>query len=359
MTGGMVDELDDDEVKMFSGEAEAEPTETPTEADAPEDAPVEPQAEPEGDAPEAEASGEAPPAEGEQPPAEEDEDDNPLEGDLNGNKGRFVRHGAFHRQRMRANEFKEKWEATEAARQQEQAELNQLRQEMARASERLSLLMQVGQSPGEQQPQQPELQQIDPEAQPFAYMQALGQKLQQIEQGVQGQQALTQEQQEFEQLKSTFANDARAYMAEVEDFPQAYQHLLMARDKELSLIGVSPEDRAEQIKVEEAQLVQAALQQGRRPSELFYQLATDRGYTKAEPPAPEPAPAPEPTPAPTASEVVEQKAKAAAETKSLSSAGGSGAQVLTAEALANMPEDEFNRVYEKLTSTEKREYFGG
>lgn len=370
----MVDELTEEEQKLFESEQydlnQPPEEEAPPEEDKPEEKPAE-EAKSQESTPEQKEQAES-----------EDEDDVPLEGDLNGNKGRFVRHGAFHRQRERAKEFQSKYEETSK-------ELAEYREQMARANERMAVLTQLfeqqqqqpqapaqqpqGAPQADQQPQQWD-QVPDPEQDPFAYMRYLGDRISQLnqvaeqtQQGVQTFEQQALEQQEYTSARTAFMQDAQAFAAKQPDFMDAYQHLMRSRDHELQVIGrQNPQERASIIAQEEFAIVKEAMRQGRSPAELFYALAHDRGYAPPQPEA-EQAPAPVEQSAPPAEQPQSNamdKVRSIAEgqkaTKSLSEASGSsGPRVLTAEALANMSEDEFHELYEKMSPSQRRQYFGG
>lgn len=349
---GLVDELDEEEAKLFSDEGDT-PPEEPVIGDPPAEEP----------APVEEPTAEAPPAE--QQADEEDEDERPLEGDINGNKGRFVRHGAFHRQRMRAQEFKEKYEKAEAERQEMQAS-------MARLAERLNIMQEAFQQP-QQQPQQGMPQQQgarevpDPEVDPFGHMRYLQQRIEELTQVTEGVGSRIESQDNYSTARTAFIADANAFQQQKPDFMDAYSHLMQSRDRELQRIGRNdPRERQAIISQEEFLIVQEALRTGRSPAELFYSLAEDRGYRYEPPAAPEPeaAPAPAAAPAtaqqPSAMEKVRQLSENTQATKSLSSASGSGGpKQLTPEVLANMSEEEFERYFSAMTKDQRRQYFGG
>jgi len=134
------------------------------------------------------------------------------------------------------------------------------------------------------------------------------------------------------------------------DFGEAYQFLLQGRDAELQAYGVAdPAERVRLISEEERGLVQRAIKDGVSPSERVYNLAKARGYAKKEP-----KPEPEKT-----TEQIDTIARGQAAAKTLSSAGGSPAEVLNAEALANMSEEEFEAWMAKTPRAQQRAIMGG
>jgi hypothetical protein len=332
---GLTDELDDEEKALFEGGGEEIAEET---------APVEPAA----TEPAVEAA--AP---------EQAVDDDGLEPDDihdDVNKGRFIRHGAFHRERKMRQEI-------ERQLQTERAELTRQREERARIDERLQLIMQASQQQIEQQ-QQPEQPQVpDPEENPFAYMRYLENQIAQLSQHTQGVSQHFQRQDEYASVKSAFQADANSFTQQQPDFIHAYQHLIRARDRELQRLGrVDPQERARIINQEELMIVGEALRGGKSAAQLMYELAKDRGYQmQQEAPAAPAASASAPAPAQRPSAVAQVAAiKAGTQAaRSLGSAAGGSNQPLTAELLASMSESEFEAVYSKMNREQRREYFGG
>jgi hypothetical protein len=335
---GMADELDDDEKALFEGGAET--TEEP--------APIE-------EAPVAEATTEEPAA-----VAEAQDEDGLGPDDIHDdvNKGRFIRHGAFHRERMKRQEVERERDA-------DRAELMRQREERARIDERLQLIMRAQQQEQEQEQQTDEQSQVpDPEQDPFAYMRYLENQISALSQQTQGNDARFRQQDEYATVKTAFQQDANAFTQREPDFINGYQYLMRARDRELQRLGRNnAQERAQIINQEELMIVSECLRNGKSAAELVYELAKDRGYSKS---IPEPAPSPAPVqnglaaaqrPSAVAQVAAIQKGTAAA--KSLGSAAGGSNQPLTAELLASMSEAEFDVVYSKMSREQRREYFGG
>ena len=327
---GMADELDDEEKALFEGGGE---TEEPA-ATEPEVPAVETQAE--------------------QPAAPEAQDDEGLEPDdiEETNKGRFIRHGAFHRERKMRQEMEKQARDLNA-------QLSQQREERARIDERLQLIMQAQQQQRVQQQQVEGQQQVpNPEEDPFGYMRYLEQQIASLSQQTSGVSEQFQRQDEYASVKSAFQADANAFTQKQPDFINAYQHLIRARDRELQRLGrVNPQERAQIINQEELMIVGEALRNGKSAAELMYELAKDRGYQLAQAAPQEPAQAPAQRPSAVAQVAAIQKGAAAS--KSLGSAAGGSNQPLTAELLASMSESEFEAIYAKMSREQRREYFGG
>lgn len=329
---GLADELDDEEKALFEGGGETEEPAATTE---------------EPEAPVAEAKTEE--------PAAEVHDDEGLEPDdvmEDVNKGRFIRHGAFHRERKMRQEI-------ERQLQNERAELARQREERARIDERLQLIMQMNRPQPEQngQPQVPNM-----EEDPFGYMRYLENQIAALSQQTQGVDQRFQQQDEYATVKSAFQADANAFTQRQPDFIDAYRHLMSARDRELTRLGrTNARERANIIAQEELMIVNECLRNGKSAAELVYELAKDRGYSRPEPqqPAQNGLAPTQVGQKPSAVAQVAAIQKGAAAAKSLGSAAGGSNQPLTAELLASMSEAEFEAVYSKMSRDQRREYFGG
>jgi hypothetical protein len=74
------------------------------------------------------------------------------------------------------------------------------------------------------------------------------------------------------------------------DFGDAYNHLRAARTADLKMLGYQPVDIQKTLLQEEVRLSQNAIQQGKNPAEVVYDMAKRHGYApKAAAPAPAPA----------------------------------------------------------------------
>ena len=264
--------------------------------------------------------------------------------DAEANRGRFVRHGAFHKER-------EGRKAQQARADAAERELSEIRQKYARGDERLRLLTETMQRPGA--PATPEApveppKKIDPAEDIFGAYAQLQQELEAIRSGqTQQSEALKREEQERQeeaargQVINTYRADIQAAAQADPTFVDAYRHLIDGRVSELKLLGFADADAVAAVNAEEFTIVQSALQRGQSPAQVVLQLAKGRGFVaKAPEPAPEPA-----KPQETA---VEKAARVAAGQagpgKSLSAAGGAPAGELTLEMLSSMSEAEFEKV---------------
>lgn len=269
------------------------------------------------------------------------------------NRGRFVRHGAFHKERMQRK-----------ALEQQLAERNRVlaerEQAFARVDERLKLLSEAMQPRQEQVEQKP-----DPETDPIGAIRYLEKRLAQAEGKATEAVKMTEAERADQSLAQTYRSDAMRFSQSQKDFGAAYSFLLQGRDAELQAYGMTdPAERMRTIHEEEKGLVARAMKDGASPAERLYALAKARGYALKEP---------EPKPSEVndkAREVMADKldsvsdkidtiARGQAAAKSLSNAGGSPSDSLSAESLANMSEEEFAAVMAKMSKSEQRALMGG
>ena len=271
------------------------------------------------------------------------------EGGADENKGKFVRHGAFHQERERRKAV--------------ERERDEFRVTLARMEERFRIMSEGGAA----QPAASAAQALaEPETPPdpnediFGYAKYLEKQIQDIRAG---QTQLT-EAQKLEQTQraeatqrnevlTAYQGDVRRVMTAQPEFADAYNHLLNGRIAELELLGVSKADAVQAVRDEEFSIAQAAIQAGQSPAERLMQIAKLRGFAPkaAEPAAPA-------APAETAAERSARIAKGQAGSLSLSSAGGAPAGELTLEMLASMSEADFAKM-EKANPARIRALMGG
>jgi hypothetical protein len=252
--------------------------------------------------------------------------------------GRFVPHQALHAERERRK-------ATET-------ELGTYREKMARADERLAVLNELMSKPEAQSPRVAE-QPIDPEQDPIGALKQSYAKIAALEKQLTESTKTVEERESARAMVSAYQNDAARFVQEKPEFKDAYVHLMTGRHRELEAMGMT--DAAERnrfIANEERQLVASAFQSRRSPAQMLYSLAVARGFSHT-PPSPAPA-------QPNHAAKIEQIAKGQrAAGVSLSSAGGSAGEGLTAAALADMSEEEFASVAAKLGKSKLRQLMGG
>jgi hypothetical protein len=324
----MTDELSPEEVAMIDGQGEGQSVEKETVQPEAKESPVEVKV------PEAKT---------------EPADDSGEEIENVPNKGRFVRHGAFHAER-------EKRKALEK-------QLTEAQERWARGDERLALLNEALSKPQTAQEKAADPK-PDPEQDPFGYMKWQDRQIEALRgEFTKTAQQTTQVTSDM-QLRSAYQADAATFAQKTPDFMAAYQFLLQSRDKELELLGhTDPATRQKLIQDEERDLASRSLQARQSAAERIYTLAKARGYATAAPATPAlllaATPAPVNTAAKTASQEIDRINNAQAASKSLSNVGGSAGEALSLEALADMPEDKFAEIVSKMSRPERQRLFGG
>jgi vacuolar-type H+-ATPase subunit I/STV1 len=246
---------------------------------------------------------------------------------VEGVKQKMVPHETFHAEREEHKKTK--------------AELSELREFRAAMDERMRWF-----EAAQQQPQKDDTP-PDPNVDVFAALKWTQDKL--LEQQTaanesrQRQEQQTQEQQREAQVWNYWQQDAATYTKENPDFGNAAKWLSDYRDKQLTAMSnvdarfTTPQARNAQIETELKGIIIAAAQQRKSPAQLVYELAKGYGYAaKAEPDG-----------ALNAgldglNARIDQLDKAQSANRTVGNApGNAGGDEMTAEALANMPEQEF------------------
>jgi hypothetical protein len=236
-------------------------------------------------------------------------------------KQKMVPHETFHAEREEHKKTK--------------AELSELREFRAAMDERMRWF-----EAAQQQPQKDDTP-PDPNVDVFAALKWTQDKL--LEQQKQANESRQQadqrvaEQQAEQQVWTYWQSDAASYTKENPDFGNAAKWLSDYRDKQLSALSVAdarfstPQARNAQIETELKGIIIAAAQQRKSPAQLVYEIAKGYGYA---------AKAPEPEGGLNAR--IEQLDKAQTANRTVgNTSGNAGGDEMTAEALANMPEQEF------------------
>lgn len=326
-----------------------------------------------------------PPKDGEPPPPPppppSDDDDIEVNAPVTGTKQKRVSIHKYQRLEQRAKEAEEKAEAAAKERQE-------LLERTARADERLKIISEaMATPPAEERAQENEDPPPDPAQDIFAYAQWQGRQIQKLNDRLNGIETGAQSQTEDNEVATTYQRDAGAFAAKEPAFAEAYVYLIQQRDQELLLAGVTdPKQRERQIVSEEKGLVKGAIKQGKSPAELIFNMAKGRGYVKkAAPPPPPPADGKDPkaldaatngsappaaapaggsspppaAPAPSVTAEIEAIKRGQEAAASLSNVGG-GAPVreLTSKVLADMSEEEFNDLVERLPREKLMELMG-
>lgn len=257
--------------------------------------------------------------------------------------GKFVPHAALHKERERRKAI-------------EQENLT-YREKVARVEERLAVLNEVmaavdGKRAAEGEVSKPDTP-PNPEEDIFAYVKYLEQRVNKTDEERQSFAKQTQERQAREQLTAMYRQDALRFAEQAKDFGQAYSYLQKSKTEELTALGFSPQEIQRQLEHEELTAVTRALQARRSPAEAVYQAAKARGWRGEE------AATAAPVPQQNGAQKLQTIERAKQTQRTLSGAGGSSGEGLTAEALANMSDDEFAAVAAKMGKSKMRPFLGG
>lgn len=145
---------------------------------------------------------------------------------------------------------------------------------------------------------------------------------------------------EAQQLGSIMNESEAKYREQKPDYDAAIEHVVIARANELALYGLNRAQIQQTIAEEATEIVRNAVQQGRDPAELGYQIALSRGYRPAEGDA-----APAKANGGGAQATIDAIARAKASGKSLGSGGGGSPKTLTIEAVNSLSPEEFDQLY--------------
>jgi hypothetical protein len=304
-----------EERSYFDNKGDVSAKEAPAEAEADEDL--------EADAPEPET------AEVDEPEAPEAEE-------------KPKRDGRVALRKLRAEEERRKTAEKEAV---------QLREQFARADERLRMLYQASQS--QQQPPQDDSA-PDPKADPIGAIEWQQRQIEMQRQAYEQQQVAQREQAIISQIDNGYRRAFTEFAADSPDAPEAYQHFTNALGKYFENMGV-PDAQIDALVVqEERKLAYQAAQRGQNPAEIVYNLAKQFGYQ------PKPAESASKEEVEKAEKDIDRRQKAAPASKSLSSASGSrGGRNPSMAELASMTDEEFADMRSKMSDREFRRLAGG
>ena len=242
------------------------------------------------------------------------------------NKGKFVRHGAFHQERERRKTV--------------ERERDDLREKVARGDERMRLLteaiQQRGATPAAAPVEAPKVP--DPNEDIFGYVQHLQAEIAALRGGVQQQTESQRQEREAAVVVNDYKADLNRFAATEPAFADAFRHVMQSRAAEYAALGVPEAQIHEALGQDEFQIALQARQQGVSAAERIFQIAKARGFA---PKAPEPAPAPAAPAESAADRAARVSAGQAGPGRSLSAAGGAPAGEVTLEALAAMNERDF------------------
>lgn len=88
----------------------------------------------------------------------------------------------------------------------------------------------------------------------------------------------TQARQQAEELERAVAAQVQQYTQQQPDYPDALNHLMQFRAQELALWGASETEIPQMLEAEARQIAEGAMQSGRNPAHIVYEMAKLRGY---------------------------------------------------------------------------------
>lgn len=221
---------------------------------------------------------------------------------------------ALHEERMRRKEA--------------QKRIQELEEKFARADERLKVLFDRNKDEYED-PEVAKARAAEESQREYA------EKIRALEAKLQETDSRTQE----IRVRSLVADSERDFESQNSDYRQALDHAFKVRQEALEILDLEPEEAREAVEREFATIVNDALRRGKNPAEVVYKMAHKMGYAKPQEP----------------NKKIEDIQRGVAASKSLSQASGKKTVELTAEVLANMSDDEF----EKVSNEDFRKLFGG
>jgi hypothetical protein len=167
--------------------------------------------------------------------------------------------------------------------QEERAEKKHLREELRQYREWQSQLAQrLQQMPASQPSQAPTAP--DPQTRPLEYINHVLGNMQnttaELQQWRQQQEAAAQQRVAVQQYASWATSQEREFAKQEPEYHDAYRHAAEARDKELQALGYADAAvRANIVRMNTAEIINNAIQQGRNPAELVWEYARARGFT--------------------------------------------------------------------------------
>lgn len=148
---------------------------------------------------------------------------------------------------------------------------------------------------------------------------------------------------ERQHLSAALSSSEAEFRAATPDYDAAIDHVVNARAQELALYGLNAVQVQQTLQQEVLDITRSAIEQGRAPAEVAYQLATLRGYR---PETPQNGSQPPVQQQSAAQRTVEAVAAARAGSRSLGQASGSGpVKDINAATIAGMSDDEFQALY--------------
>lgn len=243
---------------------------------------------------------------------------------------KMVPHAALHEERERRKEYERQLAEERRARQTLEERTNIILQNIAQ------------QRPPQQASQQgPEIPPIDrdPAGHIVGVLQQLGGTVQQQQQVLQAMaQGMSNQHAEAGLLQTAAAMETQ-FAAENPDYQKASEFLANSRMRELQMMGLQGKSLMAQLHSERIGVAQMALQQGKNPAAVAYELAKERGYKPPEAPANGAA-------QPTTEQKLQNVAAGQEQSRSLGNARGGAAAPMTAQRLSEMTDAEFAKAME-------------
>ena len=221
-----------------------------------------------------------------------------------------------------------------------------LKEQWARADERLKALFQEKQPEPAKEPEKP-----DPTTDPIGFIQWQQQQLEQVAATQRQTQEEYQRQAQINAIDQAYKQSWSVFATETPDALDAYGHYIAVTQRMLERRGFTGDALQQQVQNEERRVALQALQANVSPAEWIYEDAKMMGY------APKAAAAPNDT-AKKAEADIERREKAANASRSLSSAGGERASMPTVAELASMSDEEFAE-FEKRNPRAFKKLMGG
>lgn len=285
--------------------------------------------------------------------------------------------GKTFRKRVNYNKYRRMAERAQLA----EGKANELAANMARMDERLKIFTDVLQETPQQQQAAAD---ADPEPNPqedlFAYLAWQRRQIGRMEQDLKTRETretqTTEVQKAERDFRGAYIADTKRFLVTKPNFPQAYRHLIDTRERQLRALGHEDPSEIESIvQREERSLALQAYQRGQNPADVLYRAAVAYGYSEpvagqaaaAAPAANGGAPVAQsaangavvPAKVDVAAQIAAVKTALPAGQSLSGGAGGAAPQVLDRTHLADLPQAEFDRVYDSLTPEQQRAIMGG
>jgi hypothetical protein len=326
-------------------------------------------------------AGESPPA-GAAPPDDEEEGEPPVDPKTGKKPPRHVNYNRFRKLQEQYDEQTRQFELT-------RNEMTQLKDTVSRADERMRIINEALTAPTEeQQNAEAEDPAPDPKEDIFGYVAWQGRQMQRMQERlgeqIEGIRDHVGTQTAENELVNNYRADAARYAATQPLFGAAYGHLIRTRLAQLEAAGVDALlDRERIVLQEERALVEQSYASRINPAERIFRVAQAYGFnpnvaanapvaaTTAVGSPPPTAPSAAPTtphpgagaattpPPPNVGAEIEAVRSGQAASFSLSQAGGAPPETLTPEILANMDEEAFGKLMDRLSPARLRQLLPG